>query len=96
MFLENALLRNFNAPPGSASYTHEHVLKVHLITSNIPVKLMSDYLPQSNDYQWVTFTELKIPDTTSLAGLISSTVITLFNGQTKNLKFLTNYQPCYK
>lgn len=70
-------------------------LKVHLITSNRKIKTMADLDPTSHNSDGITFTEWKIPDTSSLSSAVRGTMIEDKKG-TRILEFLTNYPPCYK
>lgn len=93
-YLVDELLRGFKAA-GSIAHQGSKKLKVHLITSERKVKMMTDLDPRYEKIG-LTFTEWKIPDTTSLSQNVSSGYTKDENGKTVIYKLLTDYQPCYK
>lgn len=95
-YLVQKLTEDLNAPVNSAAYSPHCPLKVHLITTDRPVKVMRDYFSKSKSIEGITFTEWKIPDTTSLANAVRSAMVTLPSGEDYIYNFLTDHLPCYK
>lgn len=95
-YFVNCMREYFQSPLGSAAFSSERILKIHLITSNVAVITLKDFLPKSDSPQGITFTEWKIPDGTSLSSRVTNGEIPSPNGETKRLSFLTNFRPCYK
>lgn len=71
-------------------------LKVHLITSQRPLKIVADLDPSKQDHSGISFTEWKVPDTTSLAAFATAGLMEDASGKVIIANFLTDFPPCYK